>query len=48
MIIKMFAALDKVNSVTENIRGVNLAAVKRTTIQETKIAIVAKATRNRA
>jgi hypothetical protein len=33
MIMKMFATLDKEKPDTENIRGLNLAAVKHTTVQ---------------
>jgi hypothetical protein len=34
---KMFATLDKVNHDTGNIRGLNFAAVKHTTIQVTRL-----------
>jgi hypothetical protein len=34
---KMFAILDKANPDIENIRGLNLAAVKHTTIQVTRL-----------
>jgi hypothetical protein len=37
MITKMFAPLDKAKPVTENIRGLNLAAVKYTTVQVTRL-----------
>jgi hypothetical protein len=37
MIIKMFAPLDKTKPVTENTRGLNLAAVKHTTVQVTRL-----------
>jgi hypothetical protein len=33
----MFATLDKANPDTENIRGLNLAAVKYTTVQVTRL-----------
>jgi hypothetical protein len=33
MRMKMFAILDKAKPSTENIRGLNLAAVRRTTVQ---------------
>jgi hypothetical protein len=33
----MFATLDKENRDTENIRGLNLAAVKHTTVQMTRL-----------
>jgi hypothetical protein len=33
----MFATLDKANPDTENIRGLNLAAVKHTTAQVTRL-----------
>jgi hypothetical protein len=36
MITTLFAPLDKAKPVTENIRGLNLAAVKHTTIQATR------------
>jgi hypothetical protein len=34
--MKMFATLEKVNTNTGNIRGLNLAAVKHTTVQVTR------------
>jgi hypothetical protein len=37
MRMKMFATLDKVNPDTENIRGFNLAAVKHTTVQVSRL-----------
>jgi hypothetical protein len=37
MITKMFAPVDKAKPVTENIRGLNLAAVKHTTVQVTRL-----------
>jgi hypothetical protein len=37
MIIKMFAILDKAKPDTESIRGLNLAAVKHTTFQVTRL-----------
>jgi hypothetical protein len=37
MITKMFAPLDKAKPVTENIGGLNLAAVKHTTVQVTRL-----------
>jgi hypothetical protein len=37
MKIQMFAILDKENLDTGNIRGLNLAAVKRTTLQVTRL-----------
>jgi hypothetical protein len=43
MITKIFTPLDKAKAVTENMRGLNLAAVKHTTVQVTD-AVVAKAT----
>jgi hypothetical protein len=46
--IKMFSTLDKAKPTTGNMRGLNLAAVKNTTVQVSKTAVVAKATRNRA
>jgi hypothetical protein len=33
----MFATLDKVNPDTGNIRGLNMAAVKKTTVQVTRL-----------
>jgi hypothetical protein len=39
MIPKMFAPLDKPMPVTENIRGLNLAAVKHTTVQVTRLSL---------
>jgi hypothetical protein len=36
MKIQMFPTLEKANRDTENIKGINLAAVKHTTIQVTK------------
>jgi hypothetical protein len=33
----MFATLDKANRDIENIRGINLAAVKHTTVQVTRL-----------
>jgi hypothetical protein len=36
---KMFAPLDKAKPVTENIRGLNLAAVKHTTVQVTRLTL---------
>jgi hypothetical protein len=35
--MKMFATLDKAKPVTENTRGLNLAAVKHTTVQVTRL-----------
>jgi hypothetical protein len=37
MITKIFAPLDKLKPVTENIRGLNLAAVEYTMIQVTRV-----------
>jgi hypothetical protein len=37
MKIQMFAILDKAKLGTENTRGLNLAAVKRTTVQVTRL-----------
>jgi hypothetical protein len=37
MKMKMFATLDKANLDTRNIRGLNLAAVKHTTVQVTRL-----------
>jgi hypothetical protein len=37
MKMKMFATLDKANPNTGNIRGLNLAAVKHTTLQVTRL-----------
>jgi hypothetical protein len=37
MTIKMFAILDKAKPVIENIRGLNLAAVRRMTVQVTRL-----------
>jgi hypothetical protein len=37
MIMKMFAPLDKAKLVTENTRGLNLAAVKHTTVQVARL-----------
>jgi hypothetical protein len=37
MIMKMFATLDKEKSNTENIRGLNWAAVRHTTVQVTRL-----------
>jgi hypothetical protein len=37
MIMQMFAALGKGNPDTGNIRGLNLAAVKHTTVQVTRV-----------
>jgi hypothetical protein len=36
-IMKMFATLDKAKPDTGNIRGLNLAAVKHTTVQVTRL-----------
>jgi hypothetical protein len=44
----MFATMEKANPDAGNIRGLNLAAVKHTTVQVTKTAVVAVATVNRA
>jgi hypothetical protein len=46
--MEMFATLDKAKPTTGNKRGLNLAAVKHTTVQVSKTAVVAKATKNRA
>jgi hypothetical protein len=35
--MQMFSTLDKANRDTGNIRGLNLAAVKRSTVQVTKL-----------
>jgi hypothetical protein len=40
MKIKMFVTLDRVRPHTENIRGLNLAAVTCTTVQVSKTAVV--------
>jgi hypothetical protein len=40
MKMKMFATLDKARPHTENIRGLNLAAVMCTTVQVSKTAVV--------
>jgi hypothetical protein len=48
MIMKMFPTLDKAKPDTANTRGLNVAAVKHTTVQVSKIAVVAKATSSRA
>jgi hypothetical protein len=45
---KPFATLEKAKPITGNIRGLYLAAVKHTTVQVSKTAMVAKATENRA
>jgi hypothetical protein len=37
MTIKMFTTLDKAKRDIENIRGLNLAAVRHTTVQETRL-----------
>jgi hypothetical protein len=37
MIMKLFAILDKAKPDIEIIRGLNLAAVKHTTVQETRL-----------
>jgi hypothetical protein len=37
MLTKIFATLDKAKSVTENTRGLNLAAVKHTTVQVSRL-----------
>jgi hypothetical protein len=37
IITKIFAPLDKAKPVTENIGGLNLAAVKHTTVQVTRL-----------
>jgi hypothetical protein len=37
VLMLMFATLDKANPDTENIRGLNLAAVKHTTVQVTRL-----------
>jgi hypothetical protein len=37
MKMQMFATLDKANPDTGNIRGINLAAVKHTTVQVTRL-----------
>jgi hypothetical protein len=37
MKMKMFATLDKANRDTGNIKGLNLAAVKNTTVQVTRL-----------
>jgi hypothetical protein len=37
MRMKMFAAMDKSKPDTEHIRGLNLAAVKLPTVEETKL-----------
>jgi hypothetical protein len=37
MIMKMFAPLDKAKTLTENTRGSNLAAVKYTTVQVSRL-----------
>jgi hypothetical protein len=37
MLTKMFAILDKTKPVTENIRGLNLAEVKHTTVQVSRL-----------
>jgi hypothetical protein len=42
MITKMFAILDKVKLDIENIRGLNLAAVKHTTVQVTRVSLYRK------
>jgi hypothetical protein len=42
--MKMFATLNKAKPYTENTRGLNLAAVKHTTVQVSRTAEVAKAT----
>jgi hypothetical protein len=42
-----FATLDKARPVTGNTKGLNLAAVKHTTVQVSKTAVVAKATSSR-
>jgi hypothetical protein len=39
--------LDKAKPTIGNIKGLNLAAVKHTTVQVSKTAVVAKATENR-
>jgi hypothetical protein len=44
---KIFAILDTAKPDTENIRGLNLAAIRRTTVQ-VKTTVVAEATRKRA
>jgi hypothetical protein len=44
IIIQMFATLDKAKPNRENIRGENLAAVKRTTVQVTKLPLKHTAT----
>jgi hypothetical protein len=46
--MKMFATLGKAKPTTGNIKGLNLAAVKHTTVQVSKTAVVAKATGKRA
>jgi hypothetical protein len=46
--MKMFVTLDKAKPTTGNIKGLNLAAVKHTTVQVSKAAVVARATGNRA
>jgi hypothetical protein len=48
MKIKMFATLDKANPDTGNVRSLNLAAVKYTTVQVTKNAVVTEATKDKA
>jgi hypothetical protein len=45
---KMFATLDKAKPDTGNTRGLNLAAVKRTTVKVSTTAVVARATSSRA
>jgi hypothetical protein len=37
MKMQMFATLDKANPDTESIRGLNMAAVKHTTVQVTRL-----------
>jgi hypothetical protein len=48
MITKMFTTLDKAKPDTGNTRGLNLAAVRHTTVQVSKTAVVAKAASSRA
>jgi hypothetical protein len=42
MIMEMFAPLDKAKPVTEDTRGMNLAAVKHTTVQVTRLPLQRK------
>jgi hypothetical protein len=45
-IMKMFVTLDQARLHTENIRGLNLAAVMCTTVQVSKTTVVEQATSN--